>query len=74
MSQQKYLHDGAGREGMQDSAGRRIDFRSGFTHFDTGDPGDFTPQRIGGTGEQKPVKSLNLCGTFAALSQRFLNF
>ena len=68
----EYLNHGAGGEGMDDGAGGRLDFRSGFLHFQTRDPRDFLPKRIRGTGEKLSVKLLNLRRTSGTPSQDYL--
>ena len=58
--EQEHLHHGPGRECLHDGAANRLDFRSRLAHFHPRDSFDLLPQRVGGAGEQLPVKLLHL--------------
>jgi len=74
MGEQEHLDHGAGREDLHDGAGGRLDFRSRLAHLYPGDSPDLLPQRVGGTGEQLPMKLLHLSGACRALGQGLLGW
>ncbi len=74
LSEQEHLHHRAGRENLNDGAGRRFDFCGRLSNLDPGDSLDLLPQFLGRAGEQLPMKLLYLSGTLWILGQGLLGW